>query len=469
VKTQRSNIRLLVSTYVGMELSWRYATLSLFSLLLLPKSFPWAHTIAAFAGAGLLTALLGGRGFRLITVFSFHLVCVLLLGCLLVHYFHGSGADFLDWGWVAGLAQSPQPLAAWLAVLFELSLLGWLWVGGYNLARRPKTYQRVGGRFDLGLTVLFALILFSLMLASERFGVVIDFHAIRPMMVSFFCFGLLSLSLARVRDPVPRDIRPGYRGLGLVLTFLLIVMVLAVGTVAFFMPQLTAVAETGFAAVKVVARPLAPYLIAVLRFLLVGQRNQSTARESGLAPPSDAAGGHLAEPTSWLDTAGQVVGWLLIVLIAAVFLILAVYLAYRLFLRLMARTDAWAPRIRLLDQTLDWLAQWLARVVRWAVSAFSRRTGPLGVYAGLQKWGRRSGLPRRLGETPREYGRRLSVALPRAAGEIEAVIQCLELAVFAARPLAQSDLKNLRQSWRHLVSPGLWTYRMRLWLRGPWW
>lgn len=467
MKSQRSNIRLLVSTFAGMELSWRYATLSLFSLLLLPKTFPWPHAIAAFAGAGLLTALLGGRGFRVITVLIFHLVCILPLGCLLVHYFHGNGADFLDWGWLAGLAQSPRPLAAWLAVIFELSMLVWLWVGGYNLARRPKTYQRVGIRFDLGLTVLFALVLFSLMLASERFGVVIDHQAIRPMMASFFCFGLLSLSLARVGDPVPRDIRPGYRGLVLVLTFLVIVLVLAGGAIAFFMPQLTAAAESGYAAVKVVVRPLAPYFLAVLKFLLVGRRDQSTGGGSGQAPPPDAAGGSLEQHTSWIDTVFQVLGWGMIGLICAGGVILAVYLAYRFFLRLMARTGASAPRIRLLDQTLDWLSRWAARAARWAVLACSRRTGPLEVYAGLLKWGRRSGLPRQLGETPREYGRRLSAALPRAAGEIGTVIQCLELAVFAARPLACDDLNDLRRSWRHLARPSLWTHRFRLWLRGP--
>jgi hypothetical protein len=346
-------------------------------------------------------------------------------------------------------------------------MLVWLWVGGFNLARRPKTYQRVGIRFDLGLTVLFALVLFSLMLGSERFGVAIDFQALRPMMASFFCFGLLCLSLARVGDPVPRDIRPGYRGLGLVLTFLVIVLALAGGAIAFFMPHLTAAAESGYAAVKVVVRPLAPYLIAVLRFLLVGRRDQSTGGGSGLDAPSDAAGSALAEHSSWIEAVFQVVGWGMIGLISVAGIILAVYLAYRFFLRLMARTDASAPRIRLLDQTLDWLSRWAARAARWAVLVCTRRSEPLEVYVGLLKWGRRSGLPRQLGETPREYGRRLSAALPRAAAEIEAVIQCLELAVFAARPLARDELRELRQSWRHLARPGLWTYRMRLWLRGP--
>jgi hypothetical protein len=467
VRSQRSNLKLLVFTYAGMELSWRFAALSLSSLLLLPRSFPWPHTIAAFAGASLLTALLKGRGLRVITLLMLHLVCFLPLYCLLLHYFHGGSADFWNWVWVAALAHSPRPLATWLAVIFELALLAWLWIGGFNLARRPKTYQRVGLRFDLGLTVLFALVLFSLMLADERFGVVIDFRAIQPTMVSFFCFGLLSLSLARIGDPVPRDTRPGYRVLGLVLTFLVIVLALAGGAVAFFMPQLTAAAETGFAAVKVVVRPLAPYLIAILKFILVGRREHPAGDGSGLAPPAQEAGGALPEQASWLDAVIQVAGWVILVLVAAAILILTGYLAYRLFLRLMASTEASAPRIRFLEQTLDWLSRWIAGAVRWVVLVFRRRSGPLEVYTGLQKWGRRSGLPRRLGETPHEYGQRLCVALPRAAIEIEAVIQHLELSVFAAKPLAPRDLKGLRRSWRRLVSPSLWPHRFRLWLPGP--
>jgi len=467
VSNPRSNMRLLAITYAGMDLSWRYATLSLFSLLLLPKPFPWPHAIAAFAGGGLLTALLGGRGMRAIACLMLHVVCFLPLACLLIHHFHGDGAVFWDWGWVAAQFRSSRPVVAWLTVIFELALLAWLWIGGFNLARGPKSYQRVGLRFDLGLTVLFALILLTLMLADERFGVVIDFHAIRPMMASFFCFGLLSLCLSRVGDPVPRDIRPGYRGLGLVLTFLAIVLGLAGGAVAFFMPQLTAAAETGFAAVKVVVRPLAPYLIAVLKFFLMGRRNQSADEAGSLAPPSEATGKALAEHTSWPDAVVQVVAWTLIALLCAAALLMAVYLAYRFFLRLTARTEASAPRIRFLDQTLDWLSRWAARALSWAVSAFTRRTAPLEIYAGLLKWGRRSGLPRRLGETPREYGLRLSLALPRAAAGIESVIQCLEQSVFAARPLAPGDLKSLRRSWRRLASPGLWPPRLKMWLPGP--
>lgn len=467
MKSQRPKIRLLLSTYAGMELSWRFAALSLFSLLLLPKPFPWPHTIAAFAAAGLLTALLKGRGLRVITLIMLHLVCFLPAACLLIHYFQGNGADFWDWGWVKALGQTASPLTAWLAVIFELALLAWLWIGGFNLARRPKTYQRVGLRFDLGLTVLFALILFNLLLSDERFAVDVDFRAFHPMMVSFFCFGLLSLSLARVGDPVPRDIRPGYRGVGLVLTFLVIVLALAGGAVAFFMPQLTAAAETGFAAVKVVVGPLAPYFIAVLKFILVGRRNQSAGDASSLAPPSETTGKALAGHASWLDAVIQVVGWVLIILISAVILVLAVYLAYRLFLRLMARTEASAPRIRFLEQTLDWLSSFIARAARWFILFFRRRNAPLEVYTGLLKWGRRSGIPRRLGETPREYGQRLCVALPRASAEIEAVIQYLEFSVFAAKPLASGDLKDLRRNWRRLASPGLWGHRFRLWLPGP--
>ena len=459
----RPNSLLLVCALMGMELSWRYAWLHTLGVLTLPLAFPWLHAVAAYAGAVLLTYLTAGRGLRLITCFTIHLICFGLLSYHLVYSFHGAGEGWFDMAWLARLPEAPEPWKAWLALSIELLLTAWIWISGYNLARKPKNYDPVNVRFDIGLTSFFLLIFFSLILA-EPFKVEINNDIARPMMISFFCFGLLSLSLARTRGTVVREIGSGYRGLGSLFTFLSITLSIAVGAVAFFMPYMTTAAETGYNAVKTVMKPMVPYLVAFLKYLFANSWSRPSAETSERNSTDGLLGESMGESGSWLDVAAQVAGWILLGLMALVFLIVLAYLLYRLYLKLISRTNMVPRRINLLDQISDWFYRWSIKACRWLWHTFFQKGGPIEVYASLLGWGRRSGMPRRRGETPREYGQRLAAALPRAAGQIETIIHCLEMAVFAGRPLGREELSTLRRSKRHLAKPGLWVQRFLSWL-----
>lgn len=460
----RSNRRLLIVALGGMELSWRYAWLNLLGLLLLPGVFPWPHAVAAFGGAFLITGLTSGRGFRIITCLIIHLVGFALLDGLLIHHLHG-GEGFLGLGWPGPLAEDPEPWKFWASLALETGLAAWLWLGGFFLARKPLSYDRVNGRFDIGLTAFF-LLFFLVLLLTDEFKLTIGHVVSRSMMVSFFCFGLLSLSLARIRGPVARDMDSGYRGLGSLFTFLAVALSLAGGAVAFFMPFLTTAAETGVGALKTVARPLIPYIEAVLRFLFARRWGRTTGGGAETDAPAHLADGRLEQPGSWLVELSYAIAWIMLGLIALLLLALTAYFIHRLYLRLMSRTAAVPLALRPVESLWVWLRRRIARLIRWAARIRSGRIDPMEVYLCLLKWGRRSGLPRRVGETPREYGRRLVVAFPRASLEITAIVDSLELAVFAVRPPSPSDLGSLRRSRRQLARPGLWLQRLKAWLPG---
>ena len=83
--------------------------------------------------------------------------------------------------------------------------------------------------------------------------------------------------MVRMESAAPKAFLPGYRGMGVIVSFFAVVLLGAGGLVLFFLPGLTAAAQIGYRALKVVGRPLVPVLIAVLRFMFGPRGNRPAA------------------------------------------------------------------------------------------------------------------------------------------------------------------------------------------------
>ncbi len=83
----------------------------------------------------------------------------------------------------------------------------------------------------------------------------------------FFLFGLLSIGMVRMRGTASKAFLPGYRGSGVIASFVAAVLLGTGGLLLFFLPGLTAAAQMGYRALGAVGGPLVPVLIAVLRFI----------------------------------------------------------------------------------------------------------------------------------------------------------------------------------------------------------
>ncbi len=461
MKTTESGNRLLSGTIMGLELTWRFAWSNFLALLILQAAYPWTGVFGAFAGAGLVTAVSRGRGWRLIWLVLLHSAGFGLAALHLVHHFHFGGTPFFDSGWLTGfLGGELSTKDRWTAA-GEIALVWWLWRGGVRWIKGGTGYQTVSNRFDLGLTAFFVLFIVKALLHG-RFDKVVHDPAALPLVVSFFCFGLMSLALARTQGRVEKKFRPGFHGVGTVLSLALAALILAGGAVAFFLPQLTAAAEAGYGVAKAAGSAMEPWLVAFLR-LLFGPRDFRQDQAGGGAVNRTMETGKPGQWPYWLEIAARVAGWVLLSLLALAFLCLLFYLGYSLYLKLMSRTARADRPTGLLAEMYAWLDRQFFRLAAFLRGLFEHRAEALAGYLRLLGWGRRSGVPRRMSETPREYGRRLGRYFPVLRNDIAAIVEYLESFVYAERPGREDELAAVRKSLRRLRRPGFWPRRVKVW------
>jgi hypothetical protein len=125
-------------------------------------------------------------------------------------------------------------------------------------------------------------------------------------------------------------------------------------------------------------------------------------------------------------------------------------------------------RKRLNWQLLLWWAQRLWGALdsgfKWAVQKLKGYRDPVQLYRVFMKWGRRSGLPHLLSETPGEYGSRLQKQFPFLAGDIDTIVEAFNLAVYAEMDLDGRQITRVKLSWKRLRSFRYWPARMKSWL-----
>jgi hypothetical protein len=104
-----------------------------------------------------------------------------------------------------------------------------------------------------------------------------------------------------------------------------------------------------------------------------------------------------------------------------------------------------------------WLA--LARIRLSVVGFLSGCTTATQVFAAIGRWGRRSGIPRKTGETPMEYGLRLSGRFPRFDRQFGIIVNAYHNEVYAGTSLDTEQLKTAQAALRRLRSPRHWPVR----------
>jgi hypothetical protein len=216
---------------------------------------------------------------------------------------------------------------------------------------------------------------------------------------------------------------------------------------------------------KAGARPLGDILVYVLRFLFFRARMQQE-------PPSSSSGGHgvklipSGESSWWTELVGRVFGWGLLGLALLTVLILCGIGAWYLLRWLLSRTSKQERKPIHWQQALLWAQSlWLALGVGWQrmMQMLKGYRDAVQLYRALLKWGRRSGLPHALSETPAEYGSRLRKHFPSLTGEIGGIVEAFNLAVYGEVALDDGQMSLAKVSWRRLRSPRHWPARLKSW------
>jgi hypothetical protein len=454
---------LLFLAHGGMELSWRYAWATFLTTSIVHRSFPMPEAVGTFLLAAILSLVFRGAGLRVVAVAGIHILGFLLAASRILYTFDYRTYPYFDKEWLVLFLGRSRDSLEWLILVIIVIIAVFLWVAGVALARRPAAYRTTCTRFDCGVGAFFLLFIFKSFLLLKA-GIELKDSAPVLMLFPFFILSLLAIGLVKIRSNEQRDFLSGYRGIGVLVSFTLVVIAFGTGLVLYFMSYLNAAAEAGYGVLKSAAGPLGPVLVRIILFIF-GRRKQpepvfpSTDRDEAQYIPS-------GESSRWGELVQAILGWGLLGLGILIGLILGALGTWFLIRWLISRTSKEERK------PIDWLRAlfWVQRL--WAAMGMGfklvleRLKGyrdAVQLYRAFLKWGRRSGLPHLLSETPDEYGVRLTKRFPALAGDIREIIETFNLVVYGELVLDDTQITLARRSWKRLCRPRYWPARLKSW------
>ncbi len=465
MKSQRRDLLFLAGA--GMELSWLYAWATFIMVSILHRPFPLPEAIGTFALATVLTLVVLGRGWWVILILGLQVFGFLLATSRIVHvFFYGSHPFFGQW-WLLECFRQPKDPLEWFILVIILFFALLFWVGGLSLARRSAAYLPVCTRFDLGVAAFFCLLLTKFLLLV-RGGIDIQDPTTELLLLPFFVFSLLAMGMARNRSSAQRDFLSGYQGIGVIVSFTVVVLAFGAGLVLLFLPYLSLAADMGYGVLKSAAAPLGPILVSIIRFLFIHSRSRP-----GTASPSsssDEAEFVSSIESSWWTELLKVFSWGFLGLGVLIALILCGLGMWYLFRWLFSRTTK-SRKTQIQWSLISlWAALlWSALLHFWdkIVRRVKGYRSAVQLYSALLNWGRHSGLPHFLSETPTEYGVRLRHQFPTLNREIGLIAETFNKEVYGEILLDQQQFTMAKLAWRRLRSPIHWPSRFKSWFFQP--
>ena len=455
---------LLVLTSAGMEITWRYAWSSFLTLATLHRTFPLPVAVGAFAAAAFFTRLSGRRNWRRIQAALLHLAGFALVALLITYRLFFRESQFFNGTWVADLILLPKAPQHWFLLLLILCCLLLFWLGGRTLEQRPRDYFTVCLQFDKGVGALFLLLLIKFLIELKG-GIRLEDPATGLLLNAFILFGLISIGLARGRGDAKKSFFAGFHGIGIILGFTTTVVLCGAGLILLTLPYLTPMADSTHSVLKEAAEPLGPIIVKIVRFIFGRSRFQIEAGGSGTVGLGTNLV-HSSPGSEWEAFLRQVIGWGLIGILGL--------MAVGVFGYLVIQLVRWFLKRNTADETKPPSSAWLSKLLSLFISIpqgiWNRLLYLLGdvdsaasIYAGVLRWGRRSGLPAVSSETPGEYGIRLKHQFPKLKEEIEMIIEAFNREIYGQIMLEQRSLFGISSALRRMRSPRHWPSRMQGW------
>jgi hypothetical protein len=457
---------LILPALIGMDLSWLYGWASLVMLGSFNQPFPFMTAFGIAGPATLLTLSHHRRGWRIYQIAGAHLAGLTLACAAIIYGVEDPGRSFFEMSWVAEFFTISKTPIHWLELVVALFWCLAFWIMGTRLALLPKNHLTVSNHFDFGVISLVLLHLLEMLLFVEG-GIILTELSLPRVLFAFFIFSVTAFCLARCAGQGKSDFITGFRGIGVIFSFLALFLLLGSGITALFLPYLTMAAQTGVAILHTVTAPAGELLLRILLFLFGHDR----------LLPESAASSSAQNPQFQAFAEQPVEGWL--ALLQKIFLLLTaslgVLLAFAFCVLLIWQLGWWLSKRS--DTTEPGPSPWqlLRKLLQKIGAAFimpwrklqgtgKRSRSPVQLYLSLINWGALSGMPLILSETPREYGGRLSKRLPAATQEIDLIISVHNASIYGGRTDQGAKLPQLQCAWSaysRLRSPRFWPARMK--------
>jgi hypothetical protein len=447
----------------GMDLSWLYGWAGVIMLAGFGQPFSQAGAIWLTGSATLLTLLIRYRGWRNYRIVGAHVLGLMLACAAIVYGLEQPAAPFYRLAWLVELSTTPKTPGQWLMLAVTLVWSILLWGAGTRLALIRRDHVAISNHFDLGIIALVLLHLFEMLLAEEG-GITLTGLPLPRVLFVFFTFAVLAFCLARCQGQGRSDFIVGFRGIGVVLGFMTLLLLAGSAATALFLPFLTAAAETGVAVLKTIAVPAGDLLVGILTFLFGHGRLKSDQAASSDSQDSQLQLINGLQPEGWQALLQHILMYLTVGLCIAVATVLVVLLVWQLAWWLAQQNQTAPPGPSPWQMFRVFLGKALA-----ALAAFigklpvrgNRLPDPLQLYLALTAWGGRSGVVLVPSETPGQYGQRLGSRFPAMKDEILLIIAVHDQAVYGGRTDMPEQLQSARLACRRLRSPGLWPVRMK--------
>jgi hypothetical protein len=174
--------------------------------------------------------------------------------------------------------------------------------------------------------------------------------------------------------------------------------------------------------------------------------------------------GDLPEGSWWTVLIGKIFGWSLagmLGLVVIIFLGIGLWFLIRWLLSKSGisrkKQENPFPFLVLLQRL--WEA--LRLIHQWMIGKIKGYNNGVQLFGAVMRWGRRSGLPRFVSETPLEYALRLKNTFPLLNKEIQMIVDALNQEVYGEMILEKDELQTALVAWRKLRSPRFWPVRLK--------
>jgi len=454
-------ILLLISAGM-MEITWLYALACILFLMLNAPVFPIWTTVLSFFTPVIITSILKGRGRRVIEhfiLYTFFYFVVLLY----TFYIYGNWQDsFLNFNWLKMILHQQYGLVGgvtYLSIIFWLSVF---WISGYKLANRSNDYFMITSRFDLGIT---GLVITFIILGSMNFS----FPHSGTLIIYYFLFSMFTISLAKNLKSSKTKYLKRFSGTSLILTFILIVLLIGSWVVLFFLPQLSSTAQAAYYVLKIVSKPLGNILIKII-FLLFGFRKSAASVGSGNSGNSDISAIENSDPGWWT----QLLEWVItrggLILLSLIVIVVISWLLWSLWKWFSTKTEVDVERKGIFEELLLWFLHLfsfgkkaLYKILDISKIIQRRQENISILFQKLCRWGRSSGIPREISQTPQEYANYLSHFFPDSQNDIQLIVESFNREIYRKKTIPSEQIKKTKKAWKRLSGPSKWP--LRLWIK----
>lgn len=456
---------LLFLTSACMSMVWRYALVNTVSWQFFHTPIPLLPSITTLLFSVLVTSAVKGLGWRNIQVVLIQFFCFIPAYLTMLHVYLDGPGLFPGPIWIRSLFVTPNPLSVWFSLAFVAGCVLLFWTCGRSLVYVEQNHDNLCARFDAGVAAFFGLFIVAFALRWQ-YGVRFEDQVSATLLLPFFLTSMAGLTLAGNKGNVHKEFLPGFRGVGVVLSFFLIVLAAVATTGSLFLPLLTLGAQAGYDTLRTVAEPLGPYLTRLLILLFAPRKVVEATATPSVSP--DTQGPLGVYGNSWLsDSTREILLVVVQTFLGAVLVGVVLFLLWLLLMWLFTKTNERAKsREQKVGKGLLFLLLTAAKIIFLLGSYFIRGATPtkpcaLEYYRALRGWGRRSGIRHKPHETPLEYSHRLQRRFPELKEEVQEIVDAFNQQVYGGIFADQRQLTRPYEALQKIRSPLNWGTRMK--------